>query len=283
MKINVFLMKLLLVGAGSLGAAFALGLGAYEELHVVDMDVVEMGNLCNHPVFTDKDVGLLKVQVFARKFARCVPHACRIEEMALAFLDSFDLIICAVDSMTTRRWLNYTLLSLVQRCVFVEAGCEGCQAHARIMSVCRGNTRGPCVECTLDWYAPENQSLPLCTLSGQATLQACVQYAAATCTARDDVPAICKAARERARSLSLDFNAIDALYCQRILKQTVRTDPYACKVVAESALDVVSKREAVSGPVFVMVYTAPETSRILYCERIELEPDPDSQCNLCSR
>jgi ubiquitin-activating enzyme E1 C len=95
----------------------------FRDLHVIDMDTIDLSNLNRQFLFRPRDVGRPKAVVAAecikaRVPGCCVtPHYCKIQDKDARFYFSFNIIICGLDSMEARRWLNATIVSVPKRMV----------------------------------------------------------------------------------------------------------------------------------------------------------------------
>lgn len=93
----------------------------------------------------------------------------------------FDMIICGLDSIEARRWINEQCINMVNDNPgsmkalkpLVDGGTEGFKGQARVVLP----TMTSCIECQLDMHAPRAQ-VPLCTI---ATIprqpQHCIEWA----------------------------------------------------------------------------------------------------------
>ena len=107
--------RVLIVGAGGLGAPAALylaaaGIGA---LRIVDPDVVELSNLQRQVLFETADVGVAKVEAAARRLAALNPHVEieRVQERlgganAGGLIAGCDLVLDGTDNFDTRFAVN---------------------------------------------------------------------------------------------------------------------------------------------------------------------------------
>jgi hypothetical protein len=106
-----------LAGAGAVGNAFLLALGRLDvegEIHVVDPDVVEGGNLNRTLLFEEGDVGKPKATVLAERAAPLLPHLrLTSHPVRLQALGSrgawLEQLVCTVDSRRARRGLQEEL------------------------------------------------------------------------------------------------------------------------------------------------------------------------------
>ncbi|KAF9405230.1 hypothetical protein HW555_013946 [Spodoptera exigua] len=114
--------KVLIVGAGGLGCELLkdLALMGFKKLHVVDMDTIELSNLNRQFLFRKNDIGLSKakcaVEFVNKRVPGCeaVAHHCPIQDLDEGFYRQFHIVVCGLDSIVARRWLNGMLMSLLQ-------------------------------------------------------------------------------------------------------------------------------------------------------------------------
>lgn len=91
----------------------------------------------------------------------------------------FHVVICGLDSIEARRWINATLVGMVDEDdpdslkPLIDGGTEGFKGQSRVIFP----TMTSCIECQLDMHAPR-AAVPLCTL---ATIprqpQHCIEWA----------------------------------------------------------------------------------------------------------
>ncbi|XP_018410936.1 PREDICTED: NEDD8-activating enzyme E1 catalytic subunit isoform X1 [Nanorana parkeri] len=182
--------KILVVGAGGLGCELLknLALSGFRQIHVVDMDTIDVSNLNRQFLFRPKDVGRPKAEVAAEFINSRIPDCCvtphykKIQDMDESFYRDFHLVVCGLDSIIARRWLNGMLMSLLnyedgelqQSTVipFIDGGTEGFKGNARV--ILPGMTA--CVECTLELYPPQI-NFPMCTIASMPRLpEHCIEY-----------------------------------------------------------------------------------------------------------
>lgn len=183
--------KILVIGAGGLGCELLkdLALMGFKEIHVIDMDTIDISNLNRQFLFRQNDVGRFKAEVAAEFInkrvpgADVVPHNCMIQKYDEEFYRKFHLIVCGLDSVPARRWINGMVMSmldfdddgsLVQSSLIpiVDGGTEGFKGNARV--ILPGITA--CIECTLDLFPPQ-VNFPLCTIAHTPRLpEHCVEY-----------------------------------------------------------------------------------------------------------
>ncbi|KAF8357997.1 rfl-1 [Pristionchus pacificus] len=181
----------LVVGAGGLGCELLknLALSGFKKMHVIDMDTIDLSNLNRQFLFRESDIGSSKAEVAARfvqnRVEGCtvIAHNKKIQDMPISFYAQFSLVICGLDSIDARRWLNDTLCNLVE-CdekgvptgvgviPLIDGGTEGFKGNCRVIYP----RLTPCIECTLDLYPPQ-VNFPLCTIAHTPRLpEHCVEY-----------------------------------------------------------------------------------------------------------
>ncbi|CZR50618.1 probable NEDD8-activating enzyme E1 catalytic subunit [Phialocephala subalpina] len=167
-------MKILVIGAGGLGCEILknLALSGFKQIHVIDMDTIDVSNLNRQFLFRQSDVGKSKAECAAKfvekrvKGVSITPHNCKIQDKDEDFYMQFTLVICGLDSIEARRWINSTLVDLVDEenqdslKPLIDGGTEGFKGQSRVIYP----TITSCIECQLDMHAPR-AAVPLCTLA----------------------------------------------------------------------------------------------------------------------
>jgi len=185
-------IKVLVIGAGGLGCELLknLALMGFRNIDLIDMDTIDLSNLNRQFLFRNNDVGKYKAQVAAecinRRIPGCkvVPHNCKIQDYDGDFYSKFHLVVCGLDSVVARRWINGMLLSLLDWdeetdeldkstiVPLIDGGTEGFKGNARV--IYPGVTA--CIDCTLDLFPPQ-VNFPLCTIAHTPRLpEHCVEY-----------------------------------------------------------------------------------------------------------
>lgn len=176
--------KILVIGAGGLGCELLkdLALMGVRDIHVIDMDTIELSNLNRQLLFRTKDIGKSKAEVAAAYIRKMVPdcnvvaHHHKIQDFNAKFYNNFNIIICGLDSIEARRWINSMMVDLLvydkegnldQSSVIplIDGGTEGMKGNARV--ILPGITA--CIECNLDLYPPP-VNYPLCTIANKPRL-----------------------------------------------------------------------------------------------------------------
>ena len=100
-------------------------------------DTIDISNLNRQFLFRKADVGKYKAEVAARfvenrvREVKITPHNCRIQDFDEDFYMQFQIIVCGLDSIEARRWINATLVNMVDPDVddslkpLIDGGTEG--------------------------------------------------------------------------------------------------------------------------------------------------------------
>uniref|UniRef100_A0A6Q2YGT9 NEDD8-activating enzyme E1 catalytic subunit n=1 Tax=Esox lucius TaxID=8010 RepID=A0A6Q2YGT9_ESOLU len=189
--------KILVIGAGGLGCELLknLALSGLRHIHVIDMDTIDISNLNRQFLFRPKDVGRPKADVAADFVNNRIPGYCinickrwtytskkSKTLMNLSTDVKFHIIVCGLDSVIARRWMNGMLISLLSYedgvldpssiIPLIDGGTEGFKGNARV--ILPGMTA--CIDCTLELYPPQI-NFPMCTIASMPRLpEHCIEY-----------------------------------------------------------------------------------------------------------
>ena len=179
--------KILVIGAGGLGCEILsnLALSGFHDIHIIDMDTIDVSNLNRQFLFREKDVGRSKAQVAAEFVQRRVPGVTitpyhgKIQDKDEAYYMQFNIIICGLDSVEARRWINATLVNMVDEDdpeslkPLIDGGTEGFKGQARVILP----TITSCYECSLDMLNKQT-TYPICTIANTPRLpEHCIEWA----------------------------------------------------------------------------------------------------------
>ena len=109
----------------------------------------------------------------------CVSYFGKIQDKDEDYYMQFGLVICGLDSVEARRWMNATLVNMVDPDVnesmkpLIDGGTEGFKGQARVILP----TISSCYECSLDMLNKPT-AFPICTIANTPRLpEHCIEWA----------------------------------------------------------------------------------------------------------
>ncbi|KAM0275005.1 hypothetical protein ACHAQH_007654 [Verticillium albo-atrum] len=157
--------RVLMVGAGGIGCELLknLVLNGFGEIHVVDLDTIDLSNLNRQFLFRHEHIKKSKAMVaaeVAQKFnprVKIVPHHANIKdaEFNLRWFRGFTMVLNALDNFEARRHVNR--MCLAANVPLIESGTTGFKGQVQVIK--KGVTA--CYDCTAK---PVAKSFPVCTI-----------------------------------------------------------------------------------------------------------------------
>ncbi|VDP15249.1 unnamed protein product [Heligmosomoides polygyrus] len=286
-------MRVLVVGAGGLGCELLknLALSGFQNLDVIDMDIIDVSNLNRQFLFRMSDVGKSKAEVAAAfvqsRVSGCTvtAHNCRIEDKPPSFYRQFSL--CDLVLMENGEVDTSTVIPLI------DGGTEGFKGNARVIYP----KLSACVDCTLDLFPPQVTypslaynlilvNFPLCTIAHTPRLpEHCVEYVKVVQWIEEgaaldaDDPAhvdwVLEKALERAQKYGI--NGVDRRLTHGVLKRIIPAVASTNAVIAAScALEAVKLATNTAKPINnYLNFTDVEG---VYCGVVQMEKDVSIFC-----
>jgi molybdopterin/thiamine biosynthesis adenylyltransferase len=163
--------RVLVIGAGGLGSPnimYLAGAGV-GEIGIVDGDVVDISNLHRQVIHRTEDIGRSKAESAADKAKSINPnvkvtvyHDWFNAAMAKDLIDSYDIIVDAVDSFQIKYLINDACVLLKKP--FVHAGVVGW--HGQLLSyIPQKSHKLPCLRCVVAEPSPKEVA-PTCSRAG---------------------------------------------------------------------------------------------------------------------
>ncbi|GAV53979.1 hypothetical protein ZYGR_0AK04810 [Zygosaccharomyces rouxii] len=157
--------KCLIVGAGGIGSELLKDciLMGFGEIHIVDLDTIDLSNLNRQFLFRQKDIKQPKsttavraVQHFSN--SKLVPYQGNVmdtKQFALHWFDQFDIFLNGLDNLAARRYVNK--ISQFLKKPLIESGTSGFDGY--IQPILPGTTE--CFDCT---KKETPKTFPVCTI-----------------------------------------------------------------------------------------------------------------------
>ncbi|OWB74539.1 hypothetical protein B5S31_g4341 [[Candida] boidinii] len=191
--------KILVIGAGGLGCEIIKNLtfSGFKQIEVIDMDTIELSNLNRQFLFRVKDIGKSKSEIAVNYIKNLICHENdenddksfkiksyfkKIQEFDNKFYEKFDIVICGLDNIEARKWINKKLIDIANNgkiIPMIDGGTEGFQGSLKVIIP----TITSCFECyngllTEDGDDNNNQKkYPLCTLASTPRLpEHCIEW-----------------------------------------------------------------------------------------------------------
>ena len=186
-------LKILVVGAGGLGCEILknLALSGVKNIHVVDLDTIELSNLNRQFLFRQKDIGKFKADVacefIKKKYPdiNIVPSHKKIQELANDFYKDFDIIIGGLDNVEARSYINQKVHELVEFdeegnplpetvIPFIDGGTEGFRGQAKVILPYTTS----CFDCDTEIINTKRNTYAMCTIAENPRVpEHCIEYA----------------------------------------------------------------------------------------------------------
>ncbi|XP_022873022.1 SUMO-activating enzyme subunit 2-like [Olea europaea var. sylvestris] len=158
--------KVLMVGAGGIGCELlkTLALSGFQDIHIIDMDTIEVSNLNRQFLFRQSHVGQSKAKVARHAVLKFRPdisitpyHAnVKDPDFNVDFFKQFKVVLNGLDNLDARRHVNR--LCLATGVPLVESGTTGFLGQVTVHV--KGRTE--CYECQ---PKPAPKTYPVCTIT----------------------------------------------------------------------------------------------------------------------
>lgn len=103
----------------------------------------------------------------------------KIQDKEVDYYEDFNLVICGLDSIEARRWMNATITGLVVEDdpatmkFMIDGGTEGFKGQSRVIIP----RQTSCYECSMDMLTPK-ATFPICTIANTPRLpEHCIEWA----------------------------------------------------------------------------------------------------------
>ncbi|GAB2291786.1 SUMO-activating enzyme subunit 2 [Dionaea muscipula] len=158
--------KVLMVGAGGIGCELlkTLALSGFQEIHIIDLDTIEVSNLNRQFLFRQSHVGQSKAKVARDAVLKFRPHISitpyhanvKDPKFNVDFFKQFSVVLNGLDNLDARRHVNR--LCLAADVPLIESGTTGFLGQVTVHA--KGKTE--CYECQ---PKPAPKTYPVCTIT----------------------------------------------------------------------------------------------------------------------
>lgn len=297
--------KVLVAGAGGLGCEILKDLAGcgFKDIHVVDMDTVDISNLNRQFLFRDGDIGQPKATVAAAavtkrvKGCRVTGYYNKLQDFDDVFYSQFHLVVSGLDSIEARRWLNATLQRIYQQSLaespetpltipMIDGGTEGFSGQARV--IVPGRTC--CFECLTGWFpSSDRQVYPVCTIANTPRLpEHCIEWAMVLLWPKErpdeeldgdnlaHIRYIYNAARDRATQFNIQ--GVTVALTQGVVKNIVTAIASTNAVIAAACANEAFKIATMSNPSLNSYWQYVGTDGVA---TTAFQPEVDPECPVC--
>ncbi|KAG5439212.1 hypothetical protein PCANB_001511 [Pneumocystis canis] len=273
--------KVLVIGVGGLGCEILknLAFSGFKDITIIDMDIIDLSNLNRQFLFKYSDIGKSKAICAAESIMKRIkgvhvtPYHCKIQDKDESFYKKFDIIISGLDNIEARRWINFTLVNMINPKFpasikpFIDGGTEGLRGQVRVIFP----TISSCYECSLDMHG-KNTTYPICTITNTPRLpEHCIEWASIIewprifpeKTIDNDNPQDIKWIYETAKNRANKFNitGVTLLLTQNILKNVIPAVASSNAIIAASCCNEAFKIATMCNPYIdnYMIYTGTDS------------------------
>ncbi|KAG9295715.1 hypothetical protein G9A89_001732 [Geosiphon pyriformis] len=296
-KDNLDNCKILVIGAGGLGCEILknLAVSGFKNIHVIDMDTIDISNLNRQFLFRHVDVGRPKAIVAAEFVMKRVagvnvtPFYGKIQDKDAEYYSQFQIVICGLDSVEARRWMNATIVEISaegQEIIpLIDGGTEGFKGQARVIIP----TVSSCYECSLDMLSKPT-TFPICTIANTPRLpEHCIEWASVLEWTKvfpeqkldTDEPQHIQWVLEAASARAKEFNITGVTYTltQGVVKNIIPAIASTNAIIAAACCNEAFKLATTTAPYLnnYMMYTGNEG---IYTYTFEHQKKPE--CPVCS-
>ncbi|CAI4053832.1 hypothetical protein SKDZ_16G3260 [Saccharomyces kudriavzevii ZP591] len=231
--------KILVLGAGGLGCEILKNLtmlGFVTQVHIIDMDTIELTNLNRQFLFHDADIGkakaLVAAQYISSRFPRLqvVSHVQDLTTLPPSFYRDFQFIISGLDAIEPRRFINETLVKLTlesnyEICIpFIDGGTEGLKGHVK--TIIPGISA--CWECSIDTLPSHQDTVPMCTIANNprciehiVEYVSTIQYPELDIESAPDVKLLLESCYERAAQFNISTEKLSTSFILGVIKNII--------------------------------------------------------------